>query len=144
MAGRLARHLLFCLSVMRQPPPSRQAPRVVLVASLVTVLMLGLAMAGAHSAVAAASETRCVTNGGQTVMVGLAGSTLSLLAKEALGLLKIGASTTATLTLALAQNLGGIGLWAYAVYLAMMSHLALILAGVLFLSAVYVRQRPRR
>lgn len=115
-----------------------------LVAWLVIVSMPGLAMVDAHSAVAAASETGCVTNGGQTVVVGLAGSTLSLLAREALGLLKIGADTTATLTLALARNLGGIGLWAYAVYVAMMSHLALILAGALFLSAVYARKRPRR
>jgi hypothetical protein len=106
--------------------------------------MLGLAMIGAHSAVAAAAETDCVAGGEQTVLVGLAGSTLSLLAKEGLDLLKIGADTTATVTLAIARNLGGIGIWGYTVYLAMMSHMALLVAGVLLLSVVYTRKGPRR
>jgi hypothetical protein len=140
----LARRLLFYPSVMRHAPPSRQAPNLIVVACLVTVFMLGLAMIGAHSAVATAAETDCVAGRDQTVLVGLAGNTLSLLAKEALGLIKIGAGTMATLTLAIAQNLGGIGLWAYTVYVAMMGHMALVVAGALLLSVVYARKAPRR
>ena len=128
---------------MRQAPSSSQSPNLVIVACLVTVFMLGLAMIGAHSAVATAAEAGRAGNSGQTVLVGLAGNTLSLLAKEALGVLKIGAATMATVVLAIARNLGGIGLWVYAVYLAMMSHMALIVAGALLLSVVYSRKGSR-
>ena len=140
---RLARRLLFYLSDMRQAHPPLQAPNLVIVACLVTIFMLGLAMIGTHSTVATAAEAGCAGNCDQTVLVGLAGSTLSLLAKEALSVLKIGADTMATLTLVIARNLGGIGLWVYAVYLAMMSHMALLVAGVLLLSVVYSRKGPR-
>ena len=143
MAERLARRLLFYLSVMRHAPPSLQTPNLIIVACLVTIFMLGLAMIGAHSAVATAAETGCAGNCDQTVLVGLAGNTLSLLAKEALGVLKIGTATMATVVLAIARNLGGIGLWVYAVYLAMMSHMALVVAGALLLSVVYSRKGSR-
>jgi hypothetical protein len=140
----LARRLLLYLSDMRHTPPFQRAPNVVFVAVLAIVFLLGLAMIGVQSAVAAAVETSCETKPDQTVLVGLAGNTLALLAKEALGLLRIGADTMATLTLSLARNLGGIGIWAYTVYLAMMSHLALIVAAALVVSVVYTRKNPRR
>ena len=142
MAERLARCLLFYLSVMRHAP-HLQTPNLVIVACLVTIFMLGLAMIGAHSAMATAAETGCAGNCDQTVLLGLAGNTLGLLAKEALGVLKIGAATMATVVLAIARNLSGIGLWVYAVCLAMMSHMALVVAGALLLSVVYSRKGPR-
>jgi len=119
------------------------APNLGIVACLIAVFMLGLAMIGAHSAVATAAETGCARNCDQTVLVGLAGNTLSLLAREALDVLKIGAGTLATVTLAIARNLGGIGLWVYAVYLSMVSHVALAVAGVLLLSVIYTRKGAR-
>ncbi len=143
MPEELARRLLFYLSVMRHASPPLLAPNLIIVACLVTIFMLGLAMIGVHSAVATVAETGCAGNCDQTVLVGLAGNTLSLLAKEALGVLKIGAGTMATVTLAIARNLGGIGLWVYAVYWSMMSHMALVVAGVLLLSVVYSRKGTR-
>jgi len=142
MAERLARRLLFYLSVMRHAP-HLQTPNLVIVACLVTIFIVGLAMIGAHSAVATAAETGCAGNCDQTVLVGLTGNTLSLLAKEALGVFRIGTATMATVVLAIARNLGGIGLWVYAVCLAMMSHMALVVAGALLLSVVYSRKGPR-
>jgi len=141
MAGRLARRLLIYLSIMRHIPPPMRTSNLVVIACLVGIFILGLAMIGVRSAAAAAAETDCAGTGDQTVLVGLAGNTLGLLAREALGVLKIGAGTMATLTLALSRNLGGIGFWVYAVCLAMMSHMALIVAGVLLLSVVYTRRR---
>jgi len=143
MAERLACRLLFYLSVMRNAPPALQTSNLVIVACLVIIFILGLAMIGAHSGVATAAETGCAGNRDQTVLVGLAGNTLSLLGKEALGVLKIGAATMATVVLAIARNLGGIGLWVYVVYLAMMSHMALVVAGALLLSVVYSRKGSR-
>ena len=139
----LARCLLPLSTVMRQVPASPRPPSFIIVASLVTVFLLGLAMVGTYSTVAMAAETGCSADCDSTALVGLAGSTLSLLAKEALGVLKIGTGTLATVTLAMAKNAGGIGLWVYAVYWAMMSHLALVAAGVLLLAVVYARKVHR-
>ena len=135
--------MLLYSSDMRDTRSPLQSPNLVIIASLVSIFLLGFAMIGTHSAVAAAAEAGCARNCDQTVLVGLAGNTLSLLAKEALGVLRIGAGTMATVTLAIAGNLGGIGLWIYAAYWAMMSHLALVVAGALLLSVVYARRGGR-
>ena len=142
-AGLVARRLLLIFSVMRRELPSWQAPSVVIIASLLTIFLLGLATTGSHSAVAMAAETECTEECDSTVLVGMAGSTLSLLAREALGVLKIGAGTTATLVLAVARNLGGIGLWLNVAYLAMTTLMALVAATAFLLAIVYTRKDRR-
>jgi hypothetical protein len=131
---------------MKRQAHSQRTPSLTLVVWLLTAFILGASLVGAHSATATAAETGCAKCAGShdsTVLVGMAGTTLTLLAKEALGLLRIGASTTATVGLALARNLDGIMLWINAVLVAIMSQMTLIVAGAFVLAVIKIRAGRR-
>jgi hypothetical protein len=129
--------------MMKYRAPSQRAPGLGIIVYLLTAFVLGAAMIGAQSAVATAAEAECGHGGDSTVLVGMAGSTLSLLAKEALDLVRIGASTIATLGLALARNVVGIMLWMNAVLVAIMGQMTLILAGALVVAVIKIRAGRR-
>jgi hypothetical protein len=131
------------VSMMMQANTFRRFRSVTIVVILLMVFVLGFAAIGTKTAVASAAEADCPPPCDSTVLLGAAGNTLSLLAKEGFGLLRIGASTTATLGLALARNLDGIMLWINVVLVAVVAHMALVVAGASVLAVVKIRERRR-